>query len=154
VIYFGDRVALGMTFDYDSWLRAVRDRLEVLYREKVAIEDEISKLERGIEGFVPLAPSASAIRWPAKGVTEATRVVLKGDPNGIFSPTQIRDELLGHGVPLRQKNPMATIHQVLARLVQNGEVTVHIFNGKNGYRWIGKEGKDDVMAKSKRRRTH
>jgi predicted transcriptional regulator len=46
---------------------------------------------------------------------------------------------------MRQKNPLATIHQVLARLVEKGTVTVTIRNGVNCYRWIGEDGRDDVL---------
>jgi uncharacterized protein (DUF2461 family) len=132
-----------MTFDYETWIKQARNRLELLYQQREAITNEISCLERGLQGFEPLAKAA----WigPAAGVTESIRQILSEAPRRFFSPTQIRDELLEKGVRMRQKNPLATIHQVLARLVEKGTVTVTIRNGVNCYRWIGEDGRDDVL---------
>lgn len=132
-----------MTFDYEAWIKQARNRLEVLYQQREAITNEISRLECGLEGFEPLAKAA----WigPAAGVTESIRLILRETPRRLFSPTQIRDELIAKGVRMQQKNPMATIHQVLARLVEKEMVKVTIRNGTNQYRWVGEGGRDDVM---------
>ena len=92
-----------MTFDYETWIKQARNRLELLYQQREAITNEISCLERGLQGFEPLAKAA----WigPAAGVTESIRQILSEAPRRIFSPTQIRDELLEKGVRMRQKKP-------------------------------------------------
>jgi hypothetical protein len=138
-----------MTFDYEAWIKQAKDRLALLYEQREAISSEIAALENGIEGFRPLAKGA----WlgPTTGITEAVRRVLNRQPHRVFSPVEIRDELLNQGVSLKQKNAMATIHQVLSRLVEKGVVMVHMDKGKNRYRWIGSDGKDDVMKKSSRK---
>jgi hypothetical protein len=134
-----------MNFDYDVWIQQAKDRLGLLYDQRDAISNEIAALERGIEGFQPLAKAA----WigPDAGITESIRKVVSGEPCRCFSPVEIRNELLVQGVKLTQKNSMATIHQVLSRLVEKGIVKVQISKGKNLYRWIGENGKDDVLKR-------
>lgn len=138
-----------MNFDYDIWIKQAKDRLALLYDQRDAISNEIAALERGIEGFQPLAKAA----WigPDAGITESIRKVVSSNPSRLFSPVEIRRELLEHGVRLTQKNSMATIHQVLSRLVERGVVKVHISKGKNLYQWIGERGRDNVV-KHKRAR--
>ena len=48
-----------MTFDYDSWIKQARERLELLYDQKNAIENEIAALQ------IRLPPIAIANRAPA-----------------------------------------------------------------------------------------
>ncbi len=139
-----------MNFDYDSWIKQAKERLELLYAQKNSIENEITALEQGIEGFLPLTKEA----WlgPTAGITESVVKVLSGDPHRVFSAIEIRSELINKGLSLEQKNPMATIHQVLARLVQRGWLKTEIDQGKNRYCWIGEGGKDDVMKRPKTRK--
>jgi hypothetical protein len=126
-----------VTFDYDAWLKTAEDRLETLYEQKASIEAEISALEDGIQGFAPLVNRVSKYHDPDAGITDAVRSVLKGEPNRIFTPTEIRDVLARRGTPLTQRNPMANIHQVLARLVQKGTVRITPYeNGRNRYQWV------------------
>lgn len=125
-----------MVFNYEDWLKAARDRLETLYQQKAAIESEISDLQRAIKGFAPLVKNPAKWFGPTSGITQSIRAVLKSDPARAFTATDIRDELLHRGVALRQKNPMATIHQILHRLVQSGTVKVFTLEpGRNHYQW-------------------
>jgi|SRR5579859_1858175 len=138
-----------MTFDYEEWLKAANGRLETLYKQKATIESEISKLERAIQGFAPLVKNPSKWFGPETGITDAVRGVLKSDIHRIFTATEIRNELLMRGVPLKQKNPLATIHQILARLVDNEEAVVNTHEpGRNRYKWIRKDGPGDIVAES------
>ncbi len=139
-----------MKFNYESWIKQAKDKLELLYEHKNAIENEIYALERGIEGFLPLAQSA----WlgPTAGITESVVKVLSEDPHRVFAAVEIRNELINKGLSLEQKNPMATIHQVLARLMKKGWLYSEIENGKNRYRWVGEGGKDDVMNPANRKK--
>lgn len=124
-----------MTFDYEGWMKAAQGRLEQLYQQKTSIESEISKLEEAIKGFAPLVKNPYKWLGPQTGITDAIRTVLKGDPTRAFTATEIRDELLRQGMALKQKNPMATIHQVLSRLVGN-EVRIYSHEpGRNRYKW-------------------
>ena len=128
-----------MTFDYVAWLKTAEDRLEVLYEQKANIEAEISALEDGIQGFSPLLQRPYNKQWLGQdvGITDAVREVFKAEPNRLFAPTEIKQLLLDRGVDLSQKNPMATIHQILARLVQKGTVKISVYeNGRNRYQWV------------------
>ena len=125
-----------MTFDYESWIKAAEERLETLYEQKEQIEEEIGNLEKGIEGFSPLLKRPTRWLGSDTGITEAVTAVLKSEFTRLFTPPEIRDKLLAQGVPLNQKNPLATIHQVLSRLV-NREIVkvVTIEPGRNRYQW-------------------
>ncbi len=132
-----------MSFDYEGWLKTAQDRLETLYEQKAALESEISALEAGIKGFAPLVNQPALWRGPEVGITEAVSDVLKSTSSRAFSALEVREELLNRGVSLDQKNPLATIYQVLARLAERGAaiVTTHEA-GKNRYKWVeGWEGK-------------
>jgi hypothetical protein len=77
---------------------------------------------------------------PRLGVTEAVRKVLQ-DAGTFMTPTDIRDGVLRvsnaiHG----HKNPMATIHTVLRRLIESDEVGMFVDQDeKTTYAWIGDE---------------
>jgi len=127
-----------MTFNYEEWLKGAQDRLETLYQQKTAIENEISLLERGIKGFAPLVNQPTLWYGPESGITEAVRAVLKSDPSRLYSAPEIRTELLNRGVMLTQQNPMATIHQVLSRLVSKKMARIYPLEpGRNHYQWVG-----------------
>lgn len=120
-----------MPFSYEKWIRQAKDRLELLYRQREQISAEISGLEKGIEGFKPLVKSLWAS--PDAGLTESIRVVFRSNPARLFSPVSIRQELMARGFTLQQQNPMAAIHQTLARLSRRQEVKLHLLDGQTRY---------------------
>src|SRR5437763_12415811 len=123
-----------MTFDYEKLVKEAQGRLETLYKHKTSIESEISKLEKAIQGFMPLVKNPAKWLGPKAGITDAIRGIIKSEPRRVYTATEIRDELLIRGMPLKQKNPMATIHQVLARLVESEVVKVSTHEpGRNRY---------------------
>lgn len=115
-----DNIRFGVKLDYDGWLKAARDRIEALKSQRVAIDAELAALEQSVSAFETLANS----KWtpPDSGLTEAIRNVLASQSGENLSATQIRDAVSRRGLILNQKNPLAAIHQTLARLVQSGEV--------------------------------
>jgi hypothetical protein len=125
-----------MTFDYESWLAKAQKRLETLYEQKTAIESEISALEKGIKGFAPLVNQPALWHGPDAGITDAVKSVLKSSESRMWSAVSVRDELLENGVSLNQKNPLATIYQVLARLVEQGAAIIYEREGRNFYKWV------------------
>ncbi|MGO9093916.1 MAG: hypothetical protein ACLQGV_01720 [Bryobacteraceae bacterium] len=120
-----------MTFDYESWIKQAQGRLELLHSQRAAIEDEIANLERGIAGFRPLVKSMWA--GPDAGITASIRNVFKRQPDRIWTPPEIRDELLRIGVNLSQKNPLATIHQILDRLLRSGYIKPLVVDSRTSY---------------------
>jgi hypothetical protein len=133
-----------MTFDYEGWLKTAEDRLELLYEQKTEIEEEIARLEEGINGFAPLVKRPYDRKWLGRdtGITDAVREIFKADHNRVFAPTDIKHELLQRGVALTQKNPMATIHQVLSRLADKGTIKPSTWeSGRTRYQWDGEKPK-------------
>lgn len=122
-----------MTLDYQSWLKQAQDRLEELYEKRAAIDEEIAALQRGIEGFAPLVQESAPWRYEVVGITESVTQVLKESPNTLFRPTDIRDALVDKGVALTQRNPMATIHQTISRLVARGVIDPQELDGRTLY---------------------
>ncbi len=136
-----------MTFDYESWLAKAQARLETLYQQKSALENEISNLEKGIKGFAPLVNQPALWRGPDTGITDAVKAVFKKDESRLYSAVDIRDQLLEAGVSLTQKNPLSTIYQVLSRLAQQGAVLPYDMDGKTQYKWVeGWEAKKYLRA--------
>jgi len=139
-----------VTFDYESWLARAQRRLETLYEHKSAIENEISALESGIKGFAPLVNQPALWQGPDTGITDAVKSVLRSDESRMWSATQVRDELLERGISLTQKNPLSTIYQVLARLVDQGGAIIYEREGKNLYKWVvGWEAKKYLRESTK-----
>lgn len=122
-----------MAFDYQSWIGQARDRLAQLKQQRTAIDTEIGKLERILTEVTPLTGESTAWAGPDANITESMRQVVKGDGR-LWTPTAIRDELLNRGVKLDQKNPMATIHQIIARLEKDGLLRPVDVDGKTKYR--------------------
>ena len=113
--YFVSRVKL----DYHGWLKLARDRIEALKTQRAAVDAELAALEQSVQAFENLI-DAKRTRIDS-GLTDAIRTILSAHGNDPLPAPRIRDELLHRGFPLDQKNPMAAIHQILARLVKRGE---------------------------------
>jgi hypothetical protein len=135
-----------MKFDYDGFLKTAQARLETLYEQKAIIDKEIQTLTMGVRFFAPFAKQPD--RWvnPDIGITEAITEVFKSQPTRLFTAPLIRDELLSRGIPLKQKNPLATIHQVIARLIQRKKVEPFTDHAKTSFIW--KEGMEGVRKES------
>ena len=119
------------TFDLEAWLQQGKDRLEQLYNERERIDREIALLKGALADLQPLSRGTGSGANP--GLIKSMRLLFRSETNRLFSPTEIRDELLKQGLSLRQRNPMAAIHQTLARLLTNKEVRVHVTDGRTLY---------------------
>ena len=73
---------------------------------------------------------------PDKGLTDAVRDLLKSHHPYSHTPVQIRDGLKekGYGIS-KHKNPLASIHTVLKRLVEKGEIREGNRDGRTVYIW-------------------
>jgi len=131
-----------MAFDYQSWLKAAEGRLLQLRQQRANIDEEIAMLEAGLKGFAPLVETVSTWEGPDAGLTESIRQIFKENPK-FWSPTEIRDELINRGVKLIQRNPMAAIHQILARLTDKEIRRVDVA-GKAKYQTRLGESKSDT----------
>jgi hypothetical protein len=108
--------------DYTLWLKQAEDRLTYLKQQQEVIAAEIAKLEQGIASFKPLVAEPGAWGGVEVGFTQAVREIIGVHPVYGVTATAIRDEMVNRGVKLEQANPLAAIHQVLARLLDRIEI--------------------------------
>jgi hypothetical protein len=128
-----------------GFLKTAQGRLETLYEQKALIEKEIEALKIGTRFFAGFAREPGQWINPGIGITEAITELFKSNPTRCFTAPLIRDELLKRGIPLKQKNPLATIHQVIARLIERkggGLVEVISDGGRSFFVW--KKGMDTL----------
>ncbi len=136
-----------MALDYKIWLKTAQDRLEELKETRNEINKEIGKLEAGIKAFSPLIEEGPPQPVGTEmGLTEAIRQIFIESNRSPLAPTGIRDELLRRGFALEQENPLAGIHQILARLVDRHFAEKVRHQGKTYYRWRGTITISDMMS--------
>lgn len=121
-------------------LRADRDILDAKLEQ---LNNEIVRFEKLIASLSPLA--SDGIRMSAAvptvegvselGLADACREVLKDNPQ-YRTARGVRDSLIASGYDIAQhSNPLASIHSVLKRLAQRGDVEERESEGKTRYRW-------------------
>src|ERR1017187_10030740 len=98
-----------MEFDYESWLKTAKVRLEELYQQREDIDREITALPRGIEGFSPLVKKEVPWRQESVGMTDAVTRVFAENPTQLMTPVQVRDVMRAKGIEMKQENPLANI---------------------------------------------
>lgn len=94
----------------------LRDELE----HKIAALRESVKILEPIYGNQPSVPASD--QWGTSdvrnlGITAAVERVLMLSPGKWIPPTAVRDTLVNYGFRLAGDNPLASIHQVLKRLI-------------------------------------
>jgi hypothetical protein len=106
-----------------SKLNDVMTALSPLANEKVALSDEVTEILQSFK--------------QSETITERIRVVLASKPAQAFYPLHIRTELEALKYDLaKHPNPMATIHGVLKRLVdQQYAKLAPQADGKMAYTW-------------------
>ena len=114
--------------------------------------DERDQLNRKIEhtaelisanaNFLPEEESAAQLQKLAEmvagppGFNDSVRNVLRNVPSQALSAKKVRDLLRSAGFDLSSyTNPLASIHTILKRLAERGEVEVSESNGEVQYRW-------------------
>ena len=99
------------------------------------VESRIERLEQTVIALTSLVEQPAALD-PAKGVTEGVKAALRlVAPRGLYPPT-LRMQLENAGFHFaNQKNPIASIHAVLKRLVNQGSVRSGQTAGQIAYYW-------------------
>lgn len=142
-------------------LRETSNRRHELVSDLASLDDEIHKLRQGIFGLLALIESESEydhirrdypqlfeqVVDPRLGLTEAIRQMMKTDVK-FYSPTEVRDAVVRRTTALdSHKNPLASVHTTLKRLVDADEVITAIDNdGKTTYGYIGDEKSRKKLA--------
>jgi hypothetical protein len=112
-------------------LRALLEQRRNLKSELDKVNTQVSRLREGVMGLAALAGVNLKETSPELftndivvnlGLTDAIRKVL-GEGDFPSTPTDVRDGLLELGFPIhKHKNPLASIHSVLKRLIDAGQV--------------------------------
>ncbi len=124
-------------------LCSLRLRKLVANREKLNLEIErISALIAANANFLPEEERAVRLQELEQlvadppGFTDSVRNVLRTNPECAVTATDVRDLLAEAGFTLSAySNPLASIHTILKRLAERGEVTTITDNGQTYYRW-------------------
>ncbi len=119
-------------------------------REKLNLEiGRVSDLLTANANFLPEQERAVQLQQLEQlvadppGFTDSIRNVLKAHPAHPVSATDVRDMLAKAGFNLSAySNPLASIHTILKRLAERGELTTSVKNEQTYYRW-----KTDVPRK-------
>jgi hypothetical protein len=145
-----------------------------LIAERDALDQQVERLNRkiqdlvaAVEGLAPLCGIDAKKEYaylfpydmePEVGFTDAIRKVLSTVPMNMYTAVGVRDELIKSGFDVdKYTNPMASVHTILKRLVENSEVLTYDEEGKTVYCWnpvelYRKRLKDAAKAKKKSKR--
>lgn len=128
-------------------LAGIREERRELEKRRHILNGEIIRLEQLIASLTPLVSEQSTraettfvIGNAAEiGLTDACREVLRKTEQST-TPRRIKEMLEHAGYNTGQHlNPLASIHGVLKRLVESGEVERMENNDKTFYRWVGEK---------------
>jgi hypothetical protein len=100
-----------------------RDLLEQMYVEMDELETRIAKQKRVVAALTELADLDEDSQPPeglVKGITDACKTAVLGANKALY-PSEVRDRVKMLGFP-EQKNLLASVHTVLKRLAQAGEI--------------------------------
>lgn len=120
---------------------------EMLENSREMLNARIAKVRRGVLALSPLVgeePTGVENKYPHLfpelippdiGMTDAIRKVLQS-AGTFLTPVGVRTELKTTGYDTdRYKNVLASIHTVLKRLAESGEVETEITNDVMAYKW-------------------
>jgi len=133
--------------EFKKMAEAIQAEIESLEILQESTERRLARLKQALLGLVPLGQESSSPdvgfllspSVPAEietmSITDAARQVLQV-ATAPLAPTEIKQQLLNMGKDLsNQKNVMASIHSLLKRLLENGEVESK--DGGLTYQWKG-----------------
>jgi len=128
---------------YKEAFATARQELERLLEQREEIDKRISQLKQSIVALAPLAEEQDLLAEIVKGwmgemgITDAIREVLKSSGDALTA-MEVKDQLVRTGTSLRDyKNPLASIHAVLKRLVESDEAIADTdTEGNATYQWI------------------
>lgn len=130
----------AITF-YSLALRKLLDQREQLNRKI----EHTAELISANANFLPEDERAAQLQKLAEmvagppGFTDSVRLVLRNVPSQALTAKKVRDLLRGAGFDLSSyTNPLASIHTILKRLAERGEVVVSESDGEFRYRWDSK----------------
>jgi hypothetical protein len=105
-------------------LEKAKEDLEQMHVEMDELEVRIAKQKRIIAALIELAEVAEDSRPPiglVEGITSACKTAVLGAGSKTIYPSEVRDRIKALGFP-EQKNLLASVHTVLKRLAEAGEI--------------------------------
>ncbi len=136
-----------MERSYQPSFRHWRTKLRQLAAKRDHIEAEISKCETVVKALAmsiedkaererALAEIASLVK--PEGFTDVIVRILRESRPAALTPPEIRDRMIEGGFNLNAyKSPMASIHAILTRLRQRGQVKRKVRGDDTAHEWIG-----------------
>lgn len=132
---------------YKAELEQERKVLGTLLREREEIETRIAKQQTRVAALAALSEQSEEVDAMAEmelgGLTNACRTAFRAAGNRGLMPTEVRGALEQLRFPTRtRKNMLASIHTVVRRLEQAGEIRKAIHDKHDGqdksvYAWAG-----------------
>ena len=105
--------------DYHRALDAAVREYEKLFAERAGLDDRLAQLRHSIAALTKLCGYEPTVPL---GLTDACRLVLRNAVEPLTA-LGVRDRLAAIGIDLdRYSNPLASIHTVLKRLHEGGEI--------------------------------
>ncbi|HEV2705331.1 MAG TPA: hypothetical protein VGV59_05370 [Pyrinomonadaceae bacterium] len=137
---------------YQDALRTATDELSELMEQREELQSRLYQIQHRInvlrDGIFGLCTMVGEDPYttrpelfgndeaaPEVGFTDAVRAVLRNSGK-FLTPVDVRDELRRTGFDVdKYRNPLASIHQILRRLVKSDEVETNEDEEKKVYRW-------------------
>lgn len=121
--------------DYKGVLKTAEKELIEMFRERERLERTIARqrqtviaLRMKVDG--DSFPKDHIETFKPKNLTDACRWVLYGTRRPLDAPT-IRDRVEALGYDIGSSNPLASVHSVIKRLIEQGEVKRAYQRGRN-----------------------
>ena len=142
-----------MSIDYPTWYAEAKAELQRLQEERANFkrsldecDKQIGALIQTINAIAPLvgdtpmdAPATEEPETPL-GMTDCIRSIL-AETEDPLSAAEIRDRLEAMGLDMKSySNPLATVHTVLRRLTESGEVETQDVEGMKKFMAALKKG--------------
>ena len=130
---------------YRGTIFVCRVRLGKLVAKREKLNQEISRVSDLVvanANFLPEEEKADQLEQLEQlvaeppGFTESVRNIMKANAIHPATALQVREMMAKDGFDLRAySNPLASIHTILKRLAERGEVTTSVNDGQTYYRW-------------------
>ncbi len=132
---------------YQSAIRDAKAKLRQLTEQRDRIEGEIARYERiakalaqSIEDRIERERVLAEVELlvKAEGFTDAIRRILRESRLTPLTPPEIRDQMVKDGFNLgAYRSPLASIHAILTRLRNKGQVKRKVRGDRTAYLWTG-----------------
>jgi hypothetical protein len=118
------------------------EMLATLTRERLAIERRMSDVERSLRSILALHDDDEVMPYmealdnilQPEGFTDAVRKVMRNTFNWL-TPAQVKQKLPAAGFSVEEySNPLASVHTILKRLHNAGELESQVREGKTVYK--------------------